>query len=83
MLAVLLRVAGLVGVDPVGGDQGAVNDDVVALTEAGEGFVEAGRSGDQDVQGFVHVPPGSGLGYPETRSELGERLVLAQVDEGE
>src|ERR1044072_6519148 len=45
VLAVFHGVVRLVRADPVDGDQGAVNDDVVALTEAGEGFMEAGRPG--------------------------------------
>ncbi|GAA2263918.1 hypothetical protein GCM10010104_71170 [Streptomyces indiaensis] len=49
MPAVLHRVVRLVRTDPVDGDQGAVNDDVVAFTEAGEGFVEAGRLAGQDL----------------------------------
>ncbi|MDQ0904848.1 hypothetical protein QFZ22_000833 [Streptomyces canus] len=51
--------------------------------EAGEGFMEAGRPGGQHLQGFVDVPPGSGLGYPESGPELRERLILAQMDKGE
>lgn len=83
VLAVLLRVVRLVRADPVDGDQGAVNDDVVALTEAGEGFMQAGHPADQNVQDIVHVPPGGGLRYPETGSELRERLVLTQMDQRE
>ncbi|MGX1480773.1 UNVERIFIED_CONTAM: hypothetical protein RKD50_009581 [Streptomyces canus] len=83
MSAVNHRVVGLVRADPVDGDQGAVNEDVVALTEAGEGFMEAGRPGGQNVQGLVDVPPGSGLGYPKSRSELRERLILTQMDKSE
>ncbi|MBB4987553.1 hypothetical protein GGE06_008526 [Streptomyces sp. SFB5A] len=81
MLAVLHRVIRLVHADPVDRDQGAVDDDMVALAEAGEGFMKAGRPGSQDLQGLVDVPPGSGLGYPETGSELRERLVLPQMDQ--
>ena len=77
--AMLHRVVRLVRTDPVDGNQGAVNDDVVTFTEAGEGFMEAGRPAGQHVQGLVHVAPGGGLGYPETGSELRERLVLPQV----
>ena len=80
---VLLRVVRLIRVDSVGGNQRSVNDDVVALTEAGEGFVQAGSPGGQDVPGLVDVAPGSALGYAETGAELGERLVLTQVDQGE
>ncbi|MBB4980447.1 hypothetical protein GGE06_001355 [Streptomyces sp. SFB5A] len=83
MLAVLLRVVRLVRADPVDRDQGAVDDDMVALAEAGEGFMKAGRPGSQDLQGLVDVSPGGGLGYPETGSELRERLVLPQMDQRE
>jgi hypothetical protein len=83
VLAVLHRVVRLVRTDPVDRDQRAVNDDVVAFTEAGECFVQSGRPGRKDAQGLVDVPPGGSLGYPETAPELGERLVLPQVDEGE
>src|ERR1044071_6834349 len=42
------------------------------------------RPGAQEaVQGLVDVPPGRGLGYPESGPELRERLVLAQMDKGE
>ncbi|AJF68594.1 hypothetical protein SVTN_33900 [Streptomyces vietnamensis] len=83
MPAVLYRVVRLVRADPVDGDQGAVNDDVGAFTEAGEGFIKAGRPGSQNVQGVADVPPSGGLGYPEAGSELRERFVLAQMDKGE
>jgi hypothetical protein len=68
--AVFHRVVRLVRADPVDGDQGAVNDDVVALTEAGEGFMKAGCPGGQDVQGLVDVPSGGGLGYPKPGAKL-------------
>lgn len=83
VLAVLRRAVRLVRGDPVDGGQGAVNDDVVAFTEAGEGFTQAGRPVGQDVQRFVDVPPGDGLGYSETGSELRERLVLPQMAQRE
>ncbi len=83
MLLVFLRVVRLIGADAVGGDQCAVNDDVVALTEAGVGFMEAWGPGGQHLQGLVHVAPGGGLRYREPGAELGERLVLAQVDKRE
>jgi hypothetical protein len=50
---------------------------------AGACFVETGCPAGQDVQGLVDVPPGGGLGYPETGSELRERLVLPQKEERE
>ena len=80
---VFLRVVRLIGADAIGGDQCAVNDDVVALTEAGEGFVEAWGPGSQHLQGLVHIAPGGGLRYREPGAKLGERLVLAQVDQRE
>lgn len=83
MLAVLLRVVGLVRADPVGGDQGAVDDDVITLAEVGEGFLQDGRPRSQNIEGLVDVSPGGGLRYPETGSELRERLVLAQVAKNE
>jgi len=52
------------------GIRAAVNDDVVAFTEADEGFVEAGRPAGQGFQRLVYVAPGGGLRYPETGSEL-------------
>ena len=78
VLLVFLRVVRLVG-----GDQCAVNDDVVALTGAGEGFMEAWGPGSRHLQGLVHVAPGGGLRYREPGAELGERVVLAQVDQCE
>lgn len=45
--------------------------------------MEAGCPAGKDVQGLVDVPPGGGLGYPETSSELRERLVLTQVHQRE
>lgn len=83
VLLAFLRVVRLIGADADGGDQRAVNDDVVALTEAGEGFMEAWGPGGQHLQGLVHVAPGGGLRYREPGAELGERLVLAQVDKRE
>jgi hypothetical protein len=77
VLAVFHRVVRLVRADAVDGDQSAVNDDMVALTGTGEGFMKAGSPGSQHLQGFVDVPPGGGLRYPEPGVELGERLVLA------
>jgi hypothetical protein len=48
-----------------------------------QSFVQTWRPGREDVQGLVHVPPGDGLRYREAGAELGERLVLAQVDQRE
>lgn len=42
VLLVFLRVVRLIGADAVGGNQCAVNDDMVVLTEVGDGFVEVG-----------------------------------------
>lgn len=83
MPAVFHRVVRLVRGDAVDGDQGTVDDDVVAFTEAGERFVETGRPVGQDVQRLVDVPPGGGLRYPKPGSELRERLVLPQMDQRE
>ncbi len=83
MLAVLYRVVRLIRADAADEDQGAVNDDVVAFTEADKGFMKAGCPAGQDVQGLVDVAPGGGLRYPETRSQLGECLVLPQMDQRE
>ncbi|GHJ96249.1 hypothetical protein SNE510_57680 [Streptomyces sp. NE5-10] len=83
VLAVFHRVVRLVRAHPVDRDQRAVDDDVIALIETGERFVEARRPAGQDVQGLVYVPPGGGLGYPEICSELRERLVLPQVHQRE
>lgn len=74
--AVLHRVVRLVRADAVGADEGAVNDDEVALTQPDESLVQAGRPRRQDVQGLVDVPPGRRRGDPETHRELREHLVL-------
>jgi hypothetical protein len=76
-------VVRLVRPDAIGGDEGAVNDDVVALAETGEGDLKAGGPGGQDVHCLADVAPGSALGYAETSAELAESLVLAQVNQGE
>lgn len=76
VLGVLRRVVRLVRADAVDGDQGVVDDDVVAFAEDGERFVGTGRPVGRDVQGFVGVLPGGGLRHPVIGSGLGERLVL-------
>ncbi|GAU71532.1 putative hypothetical protein [Streptomyces sp. NBRC 110611] len=76
---VLLRVVRFVRGDAVGGDEGAVNDDEVAFTQADEGLAQARRPGGEEVEGFVDVPPGRRLRHPEAGSDLRERLVLPQM----
>jgi hypothetical protein len=65
-----LRVVRSVRGDAVDGDERAVVDDEVSFAQAHEGLVSVGRPGDQNTQRLIHVPPGRGLGYPETCSKL-------------
>src|SRR6476620_1932019 len=53
------------------------------LAQTDQSFMQTWRPGGKDVHSLVHVAPGGGLRYPETDTELRERLVLAQVDQRE
>lgn len=66
MLPVLPTVIRLVRPDPVGGDQGAVNNDEVAVTQAHEGFAQARGPRGEDLKDLVDVPPRRGFGGTET-----------------
>jgi hypothetical protein len=71
VLLVLLGVVRLVRLDAVGRDQGAVDDDEVALAEPDQGFVQTRRPGCEDVQGLVDIPPGRGGRDAETGPQRG------------
>jgi len=80
---VFLGVVRLVGFDAVGGDEGAVDDHEVAFAESDQGFVQARRPGSEYLDRLIDVAPGGRLGDPEAGAELPERLVLAQMRQGE
>lgn len=79
VLAVLLRVVRFIGGNAVGGDQGAVDDDEVALAQHGQGLAQAGRPRRENVEGLIDVAPRSGCGDTEAGRQGGKRLALAQV----
>jgi hypothetical protein len=83
VLAMLLRVVRLVRADPVGRDQGAVDDHEVAFAEACQGLAQTRCPRRQYVQRFVDVPPGRCLRHSEPGPDLCERLILPQKRERE
>lgn len=83
VLLVFLGVVRLVDLDAVGGDEGAVDNDEIALAQSGQGLVQARRPCRENVQGLVDVPPSRRGRDAETGRELGERLVLSEMGQGE
>lgn len=69
VLLVFLAVIRLVRSDAFGGDQGAVDNDEVALAQADQGLVQAGCPGGEDLERLVDVAPGGRGRDTEARQE--------------
>lgn len=80
---VLPRVVGPVGGDPVDRQQGAVEDHERFQRRGPCGFGEGGREGGQERDGLGDVPVRGGRSDAEPGRELGIRVAVAEVGEGE
>lgn len=77
-------VAPIVGAgEPVGVDQGAVEDRVRQLGDTGHGLSEAGCGGGEQVDGLADVAPGGGGTDAEPGREAGGGIAVTQVGKDE
>jgi hypothetical protein len=77
--AVLSGEEGPVRGDPVGEDEGAVEDGVRVRPGGAHHLAQLRRAGGEQRDGLVHIPPGGRGPNPEPGREVGERLALVQV----
>lgn len=83
VLAVLARVEGPVGGDPVNGQQGAVQDHERLGCRALEGLLKRGDQRGQEVHGLADVAVDRGHTYAEGGREPGVGVTAAQVGQDE
>lgn len=83
MLAVLARVEGPVGGDPVHGQQGAVQEHERLGRRAVEGLLKRGNQRGQEVHGLADVAVDRGHAYAEGGREPGVGVTAAQMGQDE
>ncbi len=83
--AVLAGVIRPVGGDPVGRNEGAVDDHerMPGLTRRGQCAVQPVGTGGQQRDGLARIPLGRGGAHPEPRGQFSGALTLAQVNQHE
>lgn len=83
MRCLLAAVEGPVRGDPVGGQQGAVEDDVRLRRRGADRLGQGGREGDEQLDRLDDVPVGGGGADAEPGRKLGVGVPALQVREGE
>jgi hypothetical protein len=84
LIDLLPLLAGLLVRAPVGGDEGAVQDQVGKSLLSGlfQGLAQRGRLRGEDLDGLVLVPAGGGLGDPEALAQPADLRPVPEPRQG-